>query len=156
MRAEDQFHVGIVVDDVDATLAELTARFGYKWSDRIGGPTSVVLPTGPTEVEFSLVYSRTVPRLEIIRSVPGTIWTPVAGSGIHHIGYWCDDVDADARELESSGFTTEAVGTQPDGRANWAYHRGPTGPRIELMSRRLQPLLEHVWGPTDGSDEGAG
>ena len=142
MKAADQFHVGIVVDDVDATLAELTALFGYEWSDRIGGPTSVVLPTGPTEVEFSLVYSRTTPRLEVIRS--GTLWAPVAGSGIHHVGYWSDDGDADSRKLERSGFTTEAVGTQPDGSANWAYHRGPTGPRIELMSRQLQPLLEHV------------
>lgn len=153
MKAGDQFHVGIVVDDVDATLAELTALFGYEWSDRIGGPTSVMLPTGPIEVDFSLVYSRSTPRLEIIRSVPGTMWTPVAGSGLHHVGYWSDDVGADSRELESRGFATEAVGTQGDGSAHWAYHRGPTGPRIELMSRQLQPLLEQVWGPTDGRDE---
>ena len=42
MKAGDQFHVGIVVDDLDATLAELTALFGYEWSDPIGGPTSIL------------------------------------------------------------------------------------------------------------------
>ncbi len=78
---------------------------------------------------------------------------PVAGSGIHHAGYWSDDVDADSRKLERRGFATEAIGTPADGGALWAYHRGPTGPRIELMSRQLQPLLEHVRGPTAATDE---
>ncbi len=27
----------------------------------------------------------------------------------------------------------------------WAYHRSPHGPRIELVSRGLQPGLEQYW-----------
>lgn len=145
MKATDQFHVGIVVDDVEATLAELTALFGYEWGDEIGAPTSVLLPTGPVELDFRCVYSRTTPRLEIIRSIPGTIWVPVEGSGLHHLGYWSDDVSADSRELEGRGLVAEAVGTSPDGTPYWAYHRGPTGPRIELLSRQLEAPLQATW-----------
>jgi hypothetical protein len=43
----------------------------------------------------------------------------------------------------------EAVGTRPDGTLSWAYHRSATGPRIELVTRMVQPALEQYW--TTGS-----
>ena len=42
------------------------------------------------------MYSRNAPRVEVIQSVPGTLWVPAVGSGIHHIGYWSDDIARDA------------------------------------------------------------
>jgi hypothetical protein len=41
VRAEDQLHVGIVVDDFEAALADLSAMFGYEWSGELGGPIQV-------------------------------------------------------------------------------------------------------------------
>lgn len=145
MNAADQFHVGIITDDLQSTAAALRASLGYEWGDEIGGPTPVVLPTGPVELDLRCMYSKTSPRLELVRSVPGTLWVPVEGSGLHHLGYWSDDVDADSRELEQRGLAGEATGTHPDGSPFWSYHRAPTGPRIELLSRQLQPLLEQYW-----------
>jgi hypothetical protein len=148
MNAGDQFHVGIVVDDLDAALAGLGDLFGYEWGAMFDGPVPVTLPTGPTEVPFRFVYSRNAPRVEIIQSVAGTLWEPAAGSGIHHLGYWSDDVAADAAELERRGFAAEATGTRPDGSPSFAFHRSPTGPRIELVDRALQPGLEQMWTAT--------
>ena len=145
MRAEDQFHVGIVVDDFESTLATLAELFGYEWCDEIGGPTTVTLPSGDAVLDLRFAYSKTSPRLEVIRALPGTPWIPAAGSGIHHVGYWSDDVPGDAADLVRHGFLTEVFGARPDGAAYWSFHRGPTGLRIELVSRAVQPTLEHYW-----------
>lgn len=145
MKAEDQYHLGIVVDDHESTLTALTELFGYQWCEEIRVQTPVTLPTGDIVLDLGFTYSMTSPRLEIIRSVPGTLWQPAAGSGIHHMGYWSDDVPGDSAELERRGFATEATGTGPDGAPYWAYHRSPTGPRIELVSRMLQPGMEEYW-----------
>jgi hypothetical protein len=146
MKAADQFHLGLVVDDFEETLARLSALFGYEWCDEMGGPTNVTLPDGEIQLPLRFAYSMTVPRLEIIRSVPGNqIWQPAAGSGIHHLGYWSDDVPADSAELTRQGYDIEAAGTGPDGVPYWAYHRGASGPRIELVSRKVQPSLERYW-----------
>ena len=145
MRAEDQFHVGIVVDDFEGTQEALSALFGYEWCGEIGGPVPVLLPTGRVTLDMGLSYSKTSPRLELVRTIPGSLWVPAAGSGIHHLGYWSDDLTADGAELSRRGFAAEATGLRPDGEPLWAYHRHPDGPRIELVSRTVQPLMEQYW-----------
>ena len=88
----------------------------------------------------------TVPRVEVIQSIPGTLWTPAVGSGIHHLGYWSDDVATDAALLAARGYAAEATGVRPEGSPVWAYHRSASGPRIELVSRELAVGLEQYWG----------
>lgn len=147
MRGEDQFHTGIVVDDLDGALAELTDLFGYEWGTEFRGAVAVRLPAGEDAVEVDLrfVYSATTPRVEVIQSIAGTVWVPAAGSGIHHLGYWSDDVAADGAALERAGYVPEASGVGPGGGAIWSYHRSPAGARIELVDRALLPLLEQLW-----------
>lgn len=113
-------------------------------------PTTVRLPDGEAEIDLRFTYSRTTPRLEVIRTVPGTPWTPAAGSGVHHLGYWSDDVAADSARLSARGYVNEVSGIRPDGSLYWAYHRSPDGPRIELVSREVEPGLRAHWeaGPT--------
>jgi Glyoxalase/Bleomycin resistance protein/Dioxygenase superfamily len=146
VRAEDQFHVGIVVDDLDTTLDQLAELFGYEWCDEIAVQTPVMLPTGETVLDQRFRYSRNEPRLEVIQSIPGTLWVPAAGSGVHHLGYWSDDVVRDSAELERHGIAREAAGILPGGSPHWAYHRAPDGPRIELVSTDLQGPLGQYWG----------
>jgi hypothetical protein len=145
VRAEDQFHIGIVVDDLDATLGELSELFGYEWCEEIALPTPVTLPSGDTVVDQRFTYSVNAPRLEVIQAIPGTLWMPAAGSGIHHVGYWSDDIARDSAALERHGVDREAAGVRPDGTLFWAYHRGASGPRIELVSTELQGPLEQYW-----------
>ncbi len=145
MRAEDLFHVGIVVDDLDASLEDYAALFGYEWCDEVHVEQQVLLAEGEETIDFQFRYSRSVPRIEVIQSQPGTLWTPAAGSGIHHLGYWSDDVSRDGWALEQSGCAMEAAGTNESGLQSWAYHRSVQGPRIELVSLGLRPSLEQMW-----------
>ena len=153
MRAEDQFHVGVVVADFETALAGLSDLFGYQWCDELGGPTQVQLPAGEALLNFRCAYSRTSPRLEIVARIPGTLWEPTAGSGIHHVGYWSDDVAADSAALERRGYQAEATRDGPDGVPFFAFYRSATGFRVELVSRIAQPALERSWSaPTGGNN----
>jgi hypothetical protein len=145
MKAEDQFHTGVVVDDLGEALTNYSELFGYRWSDVFEGAVKVWLPEGEREIRLRFVYSRSVPRIEVIQSIEGTVWVPSAGSGIHHLGYWSDDVEGDAARLERSGYIMEAVGRVPSGAAQWSYHKAPVGFRVELVDRALQPMLERFW-----------
>ena len=140
MKAEDLYHVGIVVHDFDATLALLAETAGYRWCDEYSGDQLVQTPSGEITVPMRFAYSLTEPRLEILQAVPGTIWTP-SDSGVHHLGYWSDDVSADVAALAAKGMPAEATASVPDGSALWAYCKGASGPRIELVSRTLEPIL---------------
>jgi hypothetical protein len=145
VRPEDQFHVGIVVDDLDAALSQFSDLFGYGWCDEIAVTTRVTLPGGEVDLDMRFAYSMNEPRLEIIQQIPGTLWVPVGDSGIHHVGYWSDDVTRDSAELERRGLAREAAGAHPDGTMVWSYHRSASGPRIELVATGLRPALEQYW-----------
>ena len=145
MKGTDQFHIGVIVDDFDATLSQLTEMFGYEWSPPISVAMPVTLPDEEVTLDMRLTYSKTEPRVEVVQSIAGTLWVPAPGSGVHHAGYWSDDLLADAAILEAHGYAVEARGIQPDGSLTWAYHRNPSGIRVELVSRALQPGLEQWW-----------
>ena len=145
MNAADQFHIGIVVDDLDAALEEFGGLLGYEWCPVFAIETPVILPEGEVMVDLRFVYSKTEPRVELIRAMPGTPWVPATDSGIHHAGYWSDDMAGDGRSLDASGYAEEARGVLPDGTPMWAYYRSPRGLRIELVSRQLRAGLEQYW-----------
>jgi lactoylglutathione lyase len=87
-----------------------------------------------------MAYSGDAPRLEFLQTIPNTVWTP-ADSGVHHLGYWSDDVDADVATLEANGMELEVKSLLPEGSTLWAYCKGGTGPRIELVSRAMEPFI---------------
>lgn len=145
MNGIEQFHIGIVVDDLETALEELGSLFGYQWCPVFAVEIPVVLPAGEIKVDLRFVYSKTEPRVEVIQAMPGTPWVPAADSGIHHAGYWSDDIAVDGGRLETSGYAEEARGILPDGATIWAYYRSPRGLRIELVSRQLQAGLEQYW-----------
>ncbi len=145
MRAEDQYHVGIVVEDIDAAKTQLSDLFGYVWGTEMSTNVMVRLGSGTEEVNLRLVYSVSEPRVELVQQIEGTVWKPAPGSGVHHIGYWSDDVTTDAAQLEARGFLHEASGLGPDGVPMWGYYRSPTGPRVELVSRALQAGMATLW-----------
>lgn len=139
MQPRDHYHIGIVVDDLDATLTRLTEVAGYRWCEQYAGDQVVETPGGEITIPLRFAYSMDEPRLEVIQSVPGTLWQP-ADSGIHHLGYWSDDVARDVATLEANTYALEATAMLDD-TALWAYCKAPTGPRIELVSRIIEPFL---------------
>ncbi|HLX88846.1 MAG TPA: VOC family protein [Acidimicrobiales bacterium] len=140
MKPEDLYHTGIVVEDFDGARRRLTEVAGYRWCDELALDHVVWMPHGEQTVPMRFVYSMSEPRLEVLQAVPGTVWVP-STSGVHHLGYWSDDVDAELAALAGHGFSVDAKAPMPDGSSMWAYARGPDGPRVELVSRALEPMM---------------
>jgi lactoylglutathione lyase len=146
VKPENLYHTGIVVDDLEATIERLARVAGYSWTDIVSVDQAAVTPAGDVTIPMKMVYSGADPRLELLQTVPGTVWTP-ADSGVHHIGYWSDDVESDLTTLESNGFALEVKSYNPDGSGTllWAYARESGGPRIELVSRNMEPFIAYWW-----------
>jgi hypothetical protein len=137
LSAEDLYHTGLVVDDVEETMQRLTDLAGYRWMRPLSYPIPVWTPAGTSTVEMTMVYSLDEPRLELIRHVPGTSWVPVAGNRIHHIGYEVDDVAAASRQLAERGYPVECKVASGTG---FHYHV-VDGVRIEIVPRSSMKAL---------------
>ena len=146
MKPENLFHTGIVVDDLDETMDWFTKVADYRWTDVVEAEQIGQTPQGEVTIPMRMVFSGSAPRIEILQTVPGTVWVP-ADSGVHHLGYWSDDLEADLATLEANGLACEVKSYNPDGSGKllWAYTKGPTGPRIELVSRAMEPFIEYWW-----------
>lgn len=152
LRPEDFYHTGIIVPDLDAAMARLTALAGYRWIT----PVSYTLPfrttSGSQEVTSTFVYSLQAPHVELIKEVPGTAWAAAPGNAIHHLGYWTDDLAESAKRLEDNGFAFEATAdTDGPNLALFAYYVDAAGTRIEIVDRALFPdfpaFLQAAAGP---------
>ena len=114
MKPETLYHSGLVVDDLDATLDWFTKVAGYRWTDIVEVDQVAQAPDGEMTIPMRMAYSGNAPRVEILQTVPGTIWVP-ADSGVHHLGYWSDDVESDLATLEANGMRYEVKSYNPDG-----------------------------------------
>jgi len=154
LKPENLYHTGIVVDDLDATLDWFTRVAGYWWTDVVEVDQVVETVEGEVTIPLRMAYSGVAPRVELLQTVPGTIWVP-ADSGLHHLGYWSDDVESDLATLEATGMRYEVKSFDPDGSGAllWAYCRGSTGPRIELVSRAMEPLIAYWFATAGGPSE---
>lgn len=143
LKAEDLFHLGVVTDDLTTTQSEFSQLFGYEWGPEVGGEVAVTLPTGEQVVDLLCAFSITEPRIELVRSAPLPLWEAVPG--IHHLGYWSDDVDADRDEFAGQGYSTEATRLAPDGSLFFAFMRSPSGLLLEFVTRVAEPGMSQCW-----------
>ncbi len=138
------FHVGIVVRDLDAARARLTALLGVGWGPVVESDIPVRHRDGTElSVRNCICYSTEPPRLELIVEVPGTPWVCNEHSNLHHLGYFSGAVAAEADRLAAAACPLEIMGGHgggpPDG---WAYYRDPLGIRIELVDEALRAPME--------------
>jgi catechol 2,3-dioxygenase-like lactoylglutathione lyase family enzyme len=142
------YHTGIVVDDVEAAKAEYTDVMGVEWGPEGEYDVPVWLPDGRRNVTFKMAYTAQGPhRLELVRAIPGTLWT-VTGPGMaHHLGYWSDDVTGASEELSRRGLALLAKVAVDEDDANpvAVFHQARTGAYIELVSSAGR---EAMFGPS--------
>ncbi|MEU2870520.1 VOC family protein [Streptomyces olivoreticuli] len=132
------YHTGIVVDDLDAAAAQITAATGTRWSDPIEFTMNLRYQDGDRKTDLAFRYSLSAPHIEILRAVPGTVITAAPDNAIHHLGYWVDDLAEAAAYLTGLGMTQEVCGLDDNGRPmRFAYFLAPGGPRIEIVDRPL-------------------
>ena len=134
----DCYHVGLIVPDLDAAIAGMSAAGAYTWTKPIEATLAVTTDDGDIEMPFKFVYSVQAPHLELIQEVPGTVWAAPKDGAAHHLGYWVDDLAATAESLRAAGFCIEA---RPAGAqlTSFAYLLSPSGIRIEIVDRALFP-----------------
>jgi lactoylglutathione lyase len=139
VQASELYHAGVVVDDLVAAREQLTAAGGYSWTAVVESDVPVQFADGERVVTLRVCFSTASPHLELIQAVPGTVWEPPS-SGVHHLGYWSDDVAADCADLEAKGYAVEAW-SDLGGLRMFAYCWSPLGPRVELVHRSFAPVL---------------
>jgi hypothetical protein len=141
----EMYHVGIVVPDFETGKAMYGPLVGHSWSDQAGGPQPCVVDGVRTTLDFGFMFSRgNGVRIELVRQIPGTIWT--TGAGVHHLGFWSDDVAAESSALTQGGCPLTVAIHMDDAEPPIAtYHHGFGGVYIELVSTSVREYLESLW-----------
>ena len=150
VRYEDVFHVGIIVPDIQRDLDEIARRFGVTFPNPPGHTEVLVRARGrETPAIVRGAYSAEGPPwLEVIQAVPGTPWEAGAGSRIHHLGAFVDDLDDEVARLTAAGAEVEAMLDVTTGRTlTAAYVNSALGVRQELLPASLREgMLQNLGG----------
>ena len=143
------FHVGLVVENVETSMDELTRALGVSWG-RIQRKTLTMESTRGT-APVSVCYAYSVdgpPYLELIERRDGSVFDTV---GLHHIGVWTDDPASESARLDDMGWPRESVIITGEG--GWGgglFHTGPAALRLELVDiARSGPRLINYLGGGD-------
>lgn len=123
------WHIGVAVDDLEQGKQEFADVFGLSWRPtRVRGLTLTDAQGIEYEVECRVTFSEGGPfAVELWEAVPGTPLAAPPGGGVHHIGYWIDDMAEENSRLSALGFGPHAtVGARP------LLNRGPSGTVVEL------------------------
>ena len=139
------WHIGIAVPDLEKGKTELGEVFGLRWGPaRVRKLTLADAAGLPYEVECHVVFSQGGPfAVEVWQAIPGTPLDMPEAGGVHHIGYWVDDLAAEAKRLGALGYPRYATaGTTP------LLNRGPAGTLIELCDLHSdRPSLRDLFPP---------
>jgi catechol 2,3-dioxygenase-like lactoylglutathione lyase family enzyme len=128
------YHVGFVVPDLDAAIADVSEGLGVTFTEPMTLPyPTLQTPDGPKDVSLRLAYTARPAHIELIGDVPGSLWDFTDSRRGHHLGVWADDVDAEADRLDARGWRRMWWATNEDGRLAFSYHDTPYGFYIELV-----------------------
>lgn len=111
MTGTPLFHVGVLVEDIDAAIV----RFGELLGLTFGEPLIMTLEDTTVDgVKFegsiTFVYSvEGPPYLELIQSQDSGLWGRQHGEGLHHIGVSQDDLEARILELQAVQAEPQAI-----------------------------------------------
>ena len=127
-------HIGIVVRDCDKVIESWSELFGIgPWTFREMGGGSVKLKVG-------VGYLGSI-RIDLVQPVEGKVlhsdFLEEHGEGLHHLGFYVDDVDKEAAKLVEKG--AKVLINNP---GNYIYldTGGPGGVIYELMGEHLRGL----------------
>lgn len=142
LSQSDLYHTGIVVDDLASAQERFGQLLGLTWLTG-GGEVHFRSHDGVRVATTAYAISSEGPHhVELVQSVPGTLYT-VAGSGrAHHLGYWADDVRDRSAALSRCGLPEVAsIGFGDDDPPICAYHQAGEGFYIELVSTAMRRVL---------------
>ena len=141
-------HIGIVVSDLDGAMNELGSQLALTWAPIRHGERTVRHLGRLVTTDLRLTYSiEGPPHVELIGEARGTPWEPTGG-GIHHAGFWVQDLRGTGLELARAGMTLEATYDAEDGGVlGFAYFIDANGCRVEILDdSRRQSFDEWLGG----------
>lgn len=135
LKTVDQ--IGIVVRDIDKVVESWSELFGIgPWTYMELGGTDEKGRSGKARLAFA--YLGPV-QIELIQCIEGRIFhsdfLEEHGEGLHHLGFYVDDVDAEAANLVEQGC--KVLSTMPGGYA-YMGTGGPGGVIFEVIRRPQQ------------------
>ena len=141
---EGLYHTGIVVTDLDQAREEIGAALSVHWGSNIQNELPIWTPDGVKDVRFHCTYSCEGPhRLELVQSMPGTVWDGGNHLGAHHLGWWADDLEEAGQHLADRGLRLVAAHHAEKGKAQFfRYYQAVAGPYIELVNSVRRAGLE--------------
>lgn len=152
------FHTGVVVDDLEESMAAMSETLGLSWAPprTLDTPVWVNGEILPRKIRFT--YSLQGPHfVELVHQIDPTAYMGLTGGPrIHHLGFHTDDIRAAAAALEARGYGRELNAIDDHGelvRASFHYNPRSPGMWIELISRELAEDLDS-WLTSAAADQG--
>ena len=135
------WQLGVIVDDLEGAMSELTEALGLDWTD--------IVDTEFDHTPLRVTMSRQgPPYFELIQAPAGSAWDARGGSTLDHVAYWSNEFDADRRRLESAGMPVVLDGQRVGRKMN--YHALPkSGFRIEIFDGADRDGFRQRWGFDD-------
>lgn len=136
------FHVGLIVQNLEAAQKELSDTLGIHWSkvdSRSTGPY-------PVRVAWSIEGPPYVELLEG-RAEHGSPWDTTPGNRLDYLGFWVGDIDAAKRAAVDDGLPIDFDAPAHDA-GTFTFHRLPhTGIRVELVQDDVRDKLLAAFFP---------
>jgi catechol 2,3-dioxygenase-like lactoylglutathione lyase family enzyme len=146
------YHVGVLVTDLEAAMADLGASLGVTWTNVEDRQMPVHYQGEDLTVGLRFCYSKEGPQhIELLQGEAGSYWDGTGRDGLHHTGIWTDNVTADTEALIAAGGTLEISRGRPDGAkgfGTFTYVRTVTGLLVELVDSAAKPRFESWWSGT--------
>jgi methylmalonyl-CoA/ethylmalonyl-CoA epimerase len=135
MKIQSVDHISFAVIDIDKTIEAWGRLYGLgPWTFRENGGTDI--KGRPWKIRMAFAYVGPV-EIELVQCTEGRIFQSKFlekwGEGLHHIGFFVDDVDAEVANLVKEGAN---VLIHDPGRFAYVDAGGPGGAIFELMSKR--------------------
>jgi len=147
------YHIGLIVPDLPAAMAQYTATFGFSWATVHESTPEVMVDGERRQAQIAVTYSiQGPPYLELVQERHGSIWG-ADGLALTHVGFWAEDLSAGRRALEESGLVARVRDADRDGRpARFSYHPFAGGLWIELVHTSFkEQLADWIAGTLAGS-----
>jgi methylmalonyl-CoA/ethylmalonyl-CoA epimerase len=132
LKSVDQ--ISYAVQDIDAVIEKWSALYGMgPWTFTENGGTDA--KGRPWKIRMAFTYIGPV-QIELVQCTEGRIFQSKFldkwGEGLHHLGFYVEDVDAEAKKLIEKGAK---LLIQDPGRFAYLDAGGPGGAIFELMRK---------------------
>ena len=138
------WHIAFAVPSLEQGMEEFGTALGLDWRP-VHEANAILVDEDSREHEVVCKFTFSVGApfaIEMWEAVPGSPLAPPGDTVLHHVGYWVDDLVAEATRLEDLGWPCFM-------RAHSiAVHRGPGGIMLEPCDvGRDRPFLRDLFPP---------